>query len=613
MRSRQRGIMNIILKRTHIKANVDILKARDYYFDIAKRLNAIKTVIVLLPPFLLLATYLLPLLGVELASSSYGEIVVGALATTVAAFVYVIDSFIGKYTDISNQLRTLYDHNVLGTKYNTHLFPSGKIEKYLEKSKKIKYSPKYEVWYSEAFSDDHYANVFCCQMDNLLYAKHAYKKTKRYYMVRILLFSVPVAVSILLSLLARDWFKALLIVFSVIEVFDVFIGKIGALNAALGVFTGFCDYARELDPSELSEALIDQTQDVVNKNRSFNIFLPPKIRKQFLEDGNAFYRELDQYKHRFMGDRAVIPERAEDIDVVFEDGSDSIPLREIQARLQVMMKRVVEVLESEGIDYILDGGTLIGAMRRSTKGFIPWDDDIDIAIPASQLERAKAVLAKRLDYVIQDAESEPFYSPRLSAFKVREQNSESMISEKDSALYEKYQSKGLFIDVYAHSPILIAKPIDKLFRRLLLHPLNRKLEKVENSPKWCENKRQSKRFLQLKARYIRRLNFYSRHAKNEQFYAYFPGYIYDHAKAGPYHAASELFDKASRASWMSEAYRVPANPDAVLSAYYGEDWEKPPYLGKQELIDKYGEMWYNKAPTKVTALKHISHILYYKK
>ena len=31
--------MNKILKRTHIKENIDLLKERDYYFDIAKKLN----------------------------------------------------------------------------------------------------------------------------------------------------------------------------------------------------------------------------------------------------------------------------------------------------------------------------------------------------------------------------------------------------------------------------------------------------------------------------------------------------------------------------------------------------------------------------------------------
>ena len=61
---------------------------------------------------------------------------------------------------------------------NKHIIDEKEMKKYLKAANKINYSPKYEVWYSEVFSENHFANVFCCQMDNLIYAKHAYKKAK---------------------------------------------------------------------------------------------------------------------------------------------------------------------------------------------------------------------------------------------------------------------------------------------------------------------------------------------------------------------------------------------------------------------------------------------------
>ena len=53
-------------------------------------------------------------------------------------------------------------------------------------------------------------------------------------------------------------------------------------------------------------------------------------------------------------------------------------MREVQLTKLKGLKIVVKILEKHNIPYWLDFGTLIGAYRH--KGFIPWDDDIDISI-----------------------------------------------------------------------------------------------------------------------------------------------------------------------------------------------------------------------------------------
>lgn len=61
-----------------------------------------------------------------------------------------------------------------------------------------------------------------------------------------------------------------------------------------------------------------------------------------------------------------------------------LSLREHQLWMLDILKDVHSFCIDNGIKYSLEGGTLLGAIRH--KGFIPWDDDIDIIMPRDQYE-----------------------------------------------------------------------------------------------------------------------------------------------------------------------------------------------------------------------------------
>ena len=116
-------------------------------------------------------------------------------------------------------------------------------------------------------------------------------------------------------------------------------------------------------------------------------------------------------------------------------------LRRAQLRMLEILKVVDAICAKHGIQYTLDGGTLLGAVRHG--GFIPWDDDIDINVTREDLAKLRKILPRELPshLVYQDYFTDPYY-PTLIA-KVR---------ERDSYMYEepctdKLKEKGIFIDI----------------------------------------------------------------------------------------------------------------------------------------------------------------------
>lgn len=72
-----------------------------------------------------------------------------------------------------------------------------------------------------------------------------------------------------------------------------------------------------------------------------------------------------------------------------------------------LLEKFIEVCDKHGLKYFASYGTLLGAVRH--KGFIPWDDDIDITMPRGDLEKLKVIANHEFKepYFFQTSENDP--------------------------------------------------------------------------------------------------------------------------------------------------------------------------------------------------------------
>ena len=108
-----------------------------------------------------------------------------------------------------------------------------------------------------------------------------------------------------------------------------------------------------------------------------------------------------------------------------------------------LLKKFADVCEANGLRYFMDGGTLLGATRH--KGFIPWDDDVDVNMPRKDYNRLLEIAGDVFQepYCLQTTLSVPGF---FRAHAQLRNSSTTGVIVKD--MNKEQINKGIWLDIF---------------------------------------------------------------------------------------------------------------------------------------------------------------------
>lgn len=134
-------------------------------------------------------------------------------------------------------------------------------------------------------------------------------------------------------------------------------------------------------------------------------------------------------------------------------------LKRLQQTELDMLIEIDRICKKCGINYTLDGGTLLGAIRHD--GFIPWDDDADVAMLRAEYDKFFEACKSELDtdkYFLQEYRTDEAYPWGYSKLR----RNDTLFLRGGQEHIPCHQ--GIFVDIFIYDDV----PDNPIWRRLHL-------------------------------------------------------------------------------------------------------------------------------------------------